>query len=145
VSDAVHPDDADAEPAGGSSVLDWGDIAKGAALAVVIVIPFAYSIRGATSGTASILFLGVLLGFGIGGAVAGRHSTDRYLSHGAIAGALAVVAYLAIAVVDHALTGRAIRVPALVFTALLGACCGMLGANLGDWRRRRAEAGSPPR
>jgi hypothetical protein len=143
VSDIDPPDDAEPQPAAG---LDWRSIATGALVATVIVLLFGYARRGAGASTAGILFLGVLLGFGVGGAVAGRHSTDRYLSHGAIAGALASAAYLVVAVIDHVATGREISVAALIFTALLGACCGMLGANIGDWRRRsRAAQDSSPR
>ena len=119
--------------------LDWHSIGIGALVALVIVIPCAYAIHGASPGQAGILFLGVLIGFGVGGAIAGRNSRDRYLTHGAVAGALSVAVYLVVALVVHAATDDVIRIPALVFTALLGACCGMLGANLGAWRRRSRE------
>jgi hypothetical protein len=135
VSDAGPP--APGRPIGHS--LDWPSIATGAAVALAIVVVCGIAIHGASAGSAGVLFLGVVIGFGLGGAIAGRHSPDRYNTHGAAAGAISVAAYLVIALAVHAATGRKISVVALVFTALLGTCCGMLGANVGDWRRRKRE------
>jgi hypothetical protein len=128
----------------GTSNFDLPSIGLGALVALAIVVPCGLVIRGAGSGSAGLLFLGVVIGFGLGGAIAGRHSRDRYLTHGAIAGLVAVAAYLLIGLADHVASGRSIRVVALIFTALLGVCCGMLGAGIGDRRQRRLDASGQP-
>jgi putative membrane protein (TIGR04086 family) len=119
--------------------LDWPSIGLGVVVALVIVVLCDIAKVGADSNSAGLLFLGIVIGFGVGGAIAGRHSRDRYLTHGAVAGAISVAVFLVVAVVAHASSGDRIEVVSLVFTALLGTCCGMLGANVGDWRRRKRE------
>ena len=57
-------------------------------------------------------------------------------------GRCAVAVFLVVAVIARAASGDKIEIVSLVFTALLGTCCGMLGANVGDWRRRKREAGA---
>ncbi len=151
--DAVTgPDDGDpgtdgADATGGRrdpGELDLRSIGLGALVALAIVVPCGFVIRGAGTGSAGLLFLGVVIGFGLGGAVAGRTSRTRYLTQGAASGLVAVSAYIAIGLLDHVASGRSIRVVALVFTALLGTCCGMLGASIGDRRQRRPDAASHP-
>jgi len=132
--------DAGTTPDDAPTALDLGSIGLGALVALAVVIPCGYALRGADTGSSGLLFLGVVIGFGLGGVVAGRHSRDRYLTHGAASGLAAVVVYLAIGLVAHAATGRAVRPVAVAFTGLLGICCGMLGASVGDRIRRRREA-----
>ena len=120
--------------------LDWPSIGLGVVVALVIVTLCDIAKIGADSNSAGLLFLGIVIGFGVGGAIAGRHSRDRYLTHGAVAGALSVAVFLVVAVIARRSGGDDIQIVSLVFTALLGTCCGMLGANVGDWRRRKRDA-----
>ena len=129
------------EPAPASGLrLDWRSIGLGVVVALVIVVLCDLARIGADTNSSGILFLGIVIGFGLGGAIAARHSRDRYLTHGAVAGAISVAVFLLVALVARLASGDPIEVVSLVFTALLGTCCGMLGANVGDWRRRRREA-----
>ena len=131
-------------PNGPPTGLDLRSIGLGALVALVVAVPCGYALQGADTGSSGLLFLGVVIGFGLGGAVAGRNSTDRYLTHGAASGLVAVIVYLVIGLVAHAASGRAIRPVAIIFTGLLGICCGMLGASVGDRvrRKRAADAGA---
>jgi hypothetical protein len=133
-------DPAPVPPAPTGAGLDLRSIGLGALVALAVVVPCGYALRGADTGSSGLLFLGVVIGFGLGGVVAGRGSTDRYLTHGAASGFVAVIVYLVIGLAAHAATGRAIRPVAVVFTGLLGMCCGMLGASVGDRVRRKREA-----
>jgi putative membrane protein (TIGR04086 family) len=140
---SLPPDDGAPEPGiSARGDLDWRSIGLGVAVALVIVVLCDVARLGADSNSSGILFLGIVIGFGVGGAIAGRHSTDRYLTHGAVAGAISVAVFLAVALVARIASGDRIEVVSLVFTALLGTCCGMLGANVGDWRRRRRDTGA---
>ncbi len=123
--------------------LDQRAVIGGAAVTLVIAVPAGFAERVPPDGSSwkGLLFAIVLVGFGVGGAVAGRSSAQRYLTAGAAAGLVAVVGYLLIGIVAHLATGDSVRVASLVFTALLGMCCGMLGAEIGArWRRRRESA-----
>jgi putative membrane protein (TIGR04086 family) len=132
------PDSPSTSPPGAG--LDWPSIGIGVVVALAIVVVCDLAKIGADTNSSGLLFLGIVIGFGVGGAIAGRHSRDRYLTHGAVAGALSVAVFLVVAVVARASSGDKIEVVSLVFTGLLGTCCGMLGANVGDWRRRKREA-----
>ena len=127
--------------AGHAEPFDWGAIATGAALTLLFAVPADLVKRDLSRGSSwNGLFFGiVLVAFGLGGAVAGRTSERRYLTVGAVTGLVAVVAYLVVGLLARVATGTHVNVTSLVFTALLGMCCGMLGADVGArWRRRHA-------
>ncbi len=121
---------------------DWAAITTGAALTLLFAVPADLVKRDLSSGSSwnGLFFAIVLAAFGVGGAVAGRTSTRRYLTVGAVTGLAAVVAYLVVGLLARVATGTHVNVTSLVFTALLGMCCGMLGADVGArWRRRHAQ------
>jgi len=117
-------------------------IITGAAVTLLFAIPADLAKRDVSNGSSwnGLFFAVVLLAFGLGGAVAGRTSERRYLTVGAVTGLVAVVAYLVVGLLARVATGDAVRWSSLIFTALLGMCCGMLGADVGArWRRRHAQ------
>jgi putative membrane protein (TIGR04086 family) len=134
------PDSPSSSTSGPGPSLDWPSIGLGVVVALAIVMLCDIAKIGADTNSAGLLFLGIVIGFGVGGAIASRHSRDRYLTHGAVAGAVSVAVFLVVAVAARAVNHDRIEVVSLLFTALLGTCCGMLGANVGDWRRRKREA-----
>ncbi len=142
------PLDATPEPdrsePGRAEPLDWAAIGTGAALTLVFAIPADLVKRDLTSGSSwnGLFFAVVLLAFGLGGAVAGRTSERRYLTVGAVTGLVSVGAFLAVGLVARLATGSGVNVTSLVFTALLGMCCGMLGADVAARRRRRHAPGA---
>jgi hypothetical protein len=127
--------------------LDSRAVGTGAIVALLITVPAGF-VGGATSPNSSWHGLTIalaLIGFGVGGAIAGRSSTQRYLTAGAAAGFVAVVAYLVIGIVARQVTDhhdqQTSLVASLVFTTLLAMCCGMVGAELGSrWRRRHSAS-----
>jgi putative membrane protein (TIGR04086 family) len=129
-------------PGPGAEPFDWAAIATGAALTLLFAVPADLVKRDLSSGSSwNGLFFAIVLGaFGLGGAVAGRTSQRRYLTVGAVTGLGAIAIYLVVGLAARAATGTDVRVTSLVFTALLGMCCGMLGADIGArWRRRHAQ------
>jgi hypothetical protein len=76
--------------------------------------------------------------------VAGRTSERRYLTVGAVTGLVSVAVYLVVGIAARSASGGSVPVGSLVFTGLLGTCCGMLGADVGArWRRRHTEGAAP--
>lgn len=136
------PDDQPPSPGSGAGRYDWGAICTGAALTLLFAIPADLVKRNLSDGSSwnGLFFAIVLVAFGLGGAVAGRTSERRYLTVGAITGLLSVAVYLVVGVAARSASGRSIPVTSLVFTGLLGTCCGMLGADVrARWHRRHAE------
>lgn len=121
---------------------DWAAITTGAALTLLFAVPADLVKRNLSSGSSwnGLFFAIVLAAFGLGGAVAGRTSQRRYLTVGAVTGLVAITVYLVVGLLARAANGTHVQVTSLVFTALLGMCCGMLGADVGArWRRRHAQ------
>ena len=132
------PDDADQ----GKEPFDRAAIITGAALTLLFAIPADLVKRDLSSGSSwnGLFFAIVLVAFGLGGAVAGRTSERRYLTVGAVTGLVAVTAFVAVGLLARVATRSGVNLASLVFTALLGMCCGMLGADVGArWRRRHAQ------
>jgi hypothetical protein len=139
VSDAAR---LPAEPSVEREPLDLRAIARGAGAALVVVVPAGFGLRAVTQGSSlwSLLFVISLVGFGWGGAVAAKSDiSERGLTHGTVAGIVSVAGYLAIGVVSHLVSATSIKVISLAFTALLGVSCAMVGAELGERRRRRLD------
>jgi len=118
-------------------------VLRGAAIALIITIPAGFAQRTVANGTSpwGLLFLVILVGFAWGGAVAAKYDTsNRALLHGLVAGLVTVAGYLFVGIVARAASGSEIKPISLAFTALLGVSCALVGAELGDRRRRRAPA-----
>ncbi len=130
------------QTSGNGEPFDWAAITTGAALTLLFAVPADLVKRNLSSGSSwnGLFFAIVLAAFGLGGAVAGRTSQRRYLTVGAVTGLVAITVYLVVGLLARAANGTHVQVTSLVFTALLGMCCGMLGADVGArWRRRHAQ------
>ena len=141
MSDAASPA---ADPDEVRVPIDRAAVLRGAAASLVFVVPAGFGSSAVDEGSSlkGLFLLVVLIGFGLGGAVAAKAGPpDRPLTTGAVAGIVAVVAYGVIGVVTHLAKGESIGAVALAFTALLGVSCAILGAELGS-RRRRSRAAS---
>jgi len=135
-----RPGDGSGRPDG--ERFDWPAILTGAAVTLLFAVPADLVKRDLSQGSSwnGLFFAIVLVAFGIGGAVAGRSSSSRYLTVGAITGLVAVAIFVAVGLVARLITGAHVNLTSLVFTGLLGMCCGMLGADVGArWHRRRTE------
>ena len=103
------------------------------------------------SGWGSVVSLGILVGFVLGGVVAGRSAAAEPLTHGGLAGVAAVAVWIPVRVLIWALRGerrrlfsgaRAPLAPGQIFGALLLATAfGMVGAW---WGARRAGRATEP-
>ena len=133
-----------AEPSVGREPLDLRTITRGAGASLLVAVPAGFGLRAVDAGSSlwSLLFVISLGGFGWGGAVAAKADTsERGLTHGTVAGIVSVAGYLTIGVVSHVVSATSIKVISLAFTALLGVSCAMVGAELGERRRRRLAPG----
>jgi hypothetical protein len=138
----------EASPPSGSSArdvtLDLRAVLRGAGAALLLAVPAGFGQRAVSDGSSlkSLLFVIILVGFGWGGAVAAKAGVaGRGLTHGTVAGVVAVAGYLTIGVVARLVTATSVNAIALAFTALLGVSCAIVGAELGERRRRRPVPG----
>ena len=123
--------------------LDLPAVLRGAGAALIVAVPAGFAQRAVDNGSSpwGLLFLVILVGFALGGAVAAKFDpTNRALLHGLVAGFVAVVGYLLIGIVARAASGSEIKPISLAFTTLLGVSCALVGAELGDRRRRNRAA-----
>jgi len=116
-------------------------VVKGSAVAIVICLPLAIvsnviQDENPESALLPILFVGVAMGFGIGGFVAARAEGDAPYSNGAFAALLGFVIIQGIAVVVRLANGDSLRLGTIVGTALIAYAAGILGAAVA---RRKAQ------
>lgn len=115
---------------------DRDAILKGAAAAVVVCLPLALvaaAIDNPDDQTPWVvpLFVGVLVGFAVGGFVAARNARDYPYSNGAMAALAAFVIVQGIAVVVRAVGNESIPWVEIVFTGLLAYGAGLSGGVAG--------------
>lgn len=130
--------------------LNWGAVVVGALSAAVIVVPATvlnnFLVDDDTSdasGWVMLSFLVILLGFFIGGLVAGDRERNTPLVHGAAAALLAYVVIQGLFLVKLLITGDSVESwIGVVFLALLAASTGMAGGLGASWLqgRRMADA-----
>lgn len=136
-----------AEPEATRDPLDWTAVLRGAGAALIVAVPAGFAQRAVNTGSSlkGLLLLVILVGFGWGGAVAAKAAPPaRPLTHGAVASAVAVAGYLVILVVARLARGDSIAAISIAFVALISVSCGILGAELGE-RRRRSRAANAVR
>jgi alpha-beta hydrolase superfamily lysophospholipase len=140
VSDAAS---SAAAPDAARPSIDRAAVLRGAGAALIVAVPAGFAQRAVSTGSSlkGLLLLVILAGFGWGGAVAAKAAPDeRPLTHGAVAGALAVAAYLVILVAARLVMGDPVPVVSLAFVALIAVSCGIVGAELGSRQRRNRAA-----
>jgi hypothetical protein len=139
-------------------VVDGRAVLRGALAALAVIVPVTIlravldheMARFDDSGWVYPLFLLILVGYAVGGAVAARVAPDAPLSNGALAGLGALVLWIPIRVVIWAVREdnrglfsghKAALAPGQLFGGLvIAAGLGMLGASLGPKLRRRRRS-----
>jgi hypothetical protein len=115
-------------------------VVKGAAVAVVVCLPLALVSDAVIdehdpSRWAIPLFVGVLLGFALGGFVTARNATDYPYTNAALAALAGFVLIQGVGIVVRLVGGEDIHVVRIVFTGLLAYGCGLTGGVAGASRR----------
>ena len=114
--------------------LDLGVVVRGAAYALFWLVPAALlNLLASESESKPLIFLTfclILLGFAFGGFAVARFELTNPLQHAAAAATLAYAVVQAVGIVVAIVRDRDINPVGIVFTALLAACTGMLGAIL---------------
>jgi H+/Cl- antiporter ClcA len=109
-------------------------VVRGAGYALFWLVPAAFLNYLASEGDSSLLvfltFCLILLGFAFGGYAVGRSPVDNPLQTAAAAAVLAYAVVQAVGLVVAVVRDRDISPIGIVFTALLAATTGMLGAVL---------------
>lgn len=123
--------------------LDRPALRRGLAVALAVVAPAgllsALVVDPDDGGGASLLFFAVILGgLAAGGAAVGRRVEGTPLFHGAVVGLVAYLVVQAGLLVLRPLLDREgdVEPAAILFTALLSATVGTVGATIGAARRR---------
>ncbi|HRW37696.1 MAG: TIGR04086 family membrane protein [Acidimicrobiales bacterium] len=137
--------------AAGSGRYDRLAILRGAAYGNLLALPGALAnsaLSGrddVSDGLVALTFLVVVLGFLVAGIAAGANAPSEPARHGAIAGLVAFVPVELIAIAGRLDRGDPVRPVGIVLLALLAACVGTAGAQIGARRRAsRSVATSPP-
>ncbi|MDQ1426258.1 MAG: hypothetical protein QOD72_3756 [Acidimicrobiaceae bacterium] len=130
--------------------LDYPAIGRGIAVAAVIAVPVAVVANVLVddnqqhSGWIALLSLGVLVGLGVGAAVAARRQHNGTpLTHGIVCALAVFVAVNAFGIVRRSIAGDDIHWGRIASTAVLAVVAGTIGGMIGVFRRdgRMSEAG----
>lgn len=118
--------------------LDLEAVLKGMAVSIVVCLPLALLSQAIADSTdddpsrwAFLLYLGVLLGFALGGFVTGRAAREYPYTNGAVAALAAFVVIQGVGIVVRLVGGDPIHVVAAVFNGLVAYGCGLTGALAG--------------
>ena len=120
-------------------------VARGAATALLLAMPAAFAsvvLSDQTPkprGAINLAFLVLLVGFAVGGWLAGREAPGLTAKHGALAGFAAFVPVEVIAILGRLDRGAPVSLPQIIVLGLLAACAGTVGARLGARRREPKE------
>ena len=120
-------------------------VARGAATALIFAMPAAFLNVVLASQVPkpqvgiNLSFLVVLIGFAIGGALAGREAPAQAAKHGAFAALAAYVPVEIVGLLGRSDRGDPVSLPQIIILGLLAACAGTIGARFGANRRRRKE------
>jgi len=122
--------------------IDVPALVKGAAVAIAVCLPVALVSeivvdRDDPSGWAIPLYLGVLVGFVLAGAVASREATAAPLVTGALAALAGFAVIQGIGIVVRLVGDDDVMIATVVFSGLLAYGCGLTGAVVGERRRAR--------
>ena len=147
-SDGLAPSDAGAEPdrdEPASGRIVGLVVARGAATALIFAMPAAFLNVVLASQVPkpqlgiNLSFLVVLIGFVLGGALAGREAPSQAAKHGAFAALVAYVPVEVVGLLGRSDRGDPISLPQIIILGLLAACAGTIGARFGANRRHRKE------
>jgi putative membrane protein (TIGR04086 family) len=123
--------------------LDLTAIGRGAGVALLVAVPAAVVQTVAAPGALkSLALLVTLVGFGLGGHVAGAPHPDRALTHGGLAGLAAGVVVLVVGIARRSAAGEPVAWPSQPFLALLALSSGVIGGYVA-FRRAAAEPAEP--
>ena len=114
--------------------LDLGVVARGAGYSLCWLVPAALlNVLASESDSAILVFATfclILLGFAFGGFAVARFRLTNPLQHAAAAAVAAFAIIQVAGIVVAVVRDRSVNPVAIVFTALLAACTGVLGALL---------------
>jgi putative membrane protein (TIGR04086 family) len=123
--------------------LDWPAIRTGALVSIAICLPLALLSQAIVDEDADtqppvvyLLYLGILAGFVVGGALAAKRTTESPYTSGAVAALGAFLLIQLAGVVARLVDGDDIRVTLIVTNALLAYGAGLLGAGFVARRQR---------
>lgn len=131
------------------SELDLNVVTAGAMMTLLLTGPAAI-IRalvgdgGDTSVWVLGLYLMIIAGYLLGGALAGRQHPPTAFIHGAAATVMAFVLLQSVGIARRIATGEGVSVGALVFNGLLAASLGVIGAWFGARRGTLESGGGEP-
>jgi putative membrane protein (TIGR04086 family) len=114
----------------------------GAGVAIAIAVPSALAgqlLADAESNLVFLFFLAVLVGFVLGGSAAARRAPEAPFTNGALAAVAAYLLIQGLAIISLLVRGEPIRVPQILFNALVAYGSGLLGGLMAS---RRAGAGT---
>jgi len=121
--------------------LDRRTVARGAAATLVLAVPAAIASslladhQPSPHAVLSALSLVLLVGFAIGGFVAGSESADLPAKHAAAAALVAFVIVQAFGILARATRGATINVVRIAATGMLAVSAGLIGGLLAARRR----------
>lgn len=132
------------------SAINVSAVQRGALLCLVIATPAAVVSRLLTddaddatqSNWVFLALFAIVVGYLVGGAVAGRRGSEAPFANGAAATLAAFVVVQVIAGVIRIVQGDGLSPIGIVFNALLAASIGVVGAGIGAWRGSRDVATS---
>lgn len=111
-------------------------VLKGMAVTIVVCLPLALLSQAVSDGgddpgaLSLLLFVAVLAGFVLGGAVAARSAPEAPITNGAVAALLGYAVIQGVALVVRVVAGEDVSVVAIVFNGIAAYGCGLVGALL---------------
>ena len=122
--------------------VDVPALIKGAAVAIAVCLPLALLAevvidRDDPSVWAIPLYLGVLVGFVLAGAIASRAAASSPLVTGALAALAGFAVIEGVGIIVRLVGGDDVVIATVVFSGLLAYGCGLTGAVVGERRRAR--------
>lgn len=112
-----------------TGLIEAGAIWRGAAVALIVVVPFGLAQYAVADSAAVWLLLGIILaGFALGGYVAALASRYGPLTNGGLAALAAFAASMGVNAVIQVARGEEVAWVGLPMVALISISCGLLGA-----------------
>jgi hypothetical protein len=115
-------------------VIERDALLKGTAVTIVVCLPLALLSQAVADGDGEagslgvLLFLAVLAGFVLGGAVAARSAPEAPITNGAVAALAGYAVIQGVALLVRLAGGEDVNLVAIVFNGIAAYGCGLVGA-----------------